>query len=51
MINYRLRWTPPNGERTESSVAYDLPTAEQRKELLERHGATDVEIFEVKPGE
>ncbi|MGW8366131.1 hypothetical protein ACWGK1_37000 [Streptomyces wedmorensis] len=50
--NYRVTWTR-DGEPKRSGVAYDLPSAEHRKTLLElqkEDGVADVEIVPEKPG-
>lgn len=51
MKNYRLKWTTSEGAKKTSSVSYNLSSAEGRKALLEFTGMTNVEIYEVKPGE
>ncbi|MFC7794606.1 hypothetical protein [Streptomyces cinereoruber] len=51
MENYKLTWKK-DGEPKRSGVAYDKPSAEDRKTRLEQEdGVTDVQITKVKPGE
>lgn len=52
MKNYRLTWCHPSRPETSwvSVVAYDLKSAEGRRDLLVRQGMIDVEIFRTKPG-
>lgn len=50
MVSYRVRWVQ-DGEPRTSGVSYDLASAEHRQARLEAEGATDIEIFKVKPGE
>ncbi|MFE2048035.1 hypothetical protein ACFXAS_05970 [Streptomyces sp. NPDC059459] len=51
MQNYSLTWTDTKGVPHASAVAYDKPSAGRRKTELEKAGATDIDIVEVKPGE
>ncbi|MER7053512.1 hypothetical protein [Streptomyces sp. NPDC000351] len=51
MQNYSLTWTDAKGVPRASAVAYDKPSVDRRKTELERAGATDIDIVEVKPGE
>ncbi|MFI9616722.1 hypothetical protein ACIHCM_34445 [Streptomyces sp. NPDC052023] len=51
MQNYGLTWTGPTGTPRSSAVAYDKPSAQDRKAALERVGCTSVEIVAVRPGE
>lgn len=50
MQNFALTWTDPDGTPRASAVAYDEPSAGQRKSELEAAGCTRIEIVEVKPG-
>ncbi|WP_328377052.1 hypothetical protein OHB13_11920 [Streptomyces sp. NBC_00440] len=52
MKNFRLKWVKA-GKPHISVVAYDMPSAERRKQKLEEpdQGVTDVEIVSVKLGE
>ncbi|WP_185893450.1 hypothetical protein [Streptomyces sp. WAC08241] len=51
MQNYKVAWVQ-DGEPKRSGVAYDKPSAEDRKARLEQEdGITDVQIIQVKPGE
>ncbi|MER5376240.1 hypothetical protein [Streptomyces sp. NPDC002553] len=51
MQNYGLTWTDPTGTPRASAVAYDEPSAQYRKAVLESVGCTSVEIVAVRPGE
>lgn len=51
MQNYGLTWTEPDGTPRASGVAYDEPSAQDRKDALESAHCTSVEIMAVKPGE
>jgi hypothetical protein len=51
MQNYALTWTDTHGVPRASAVAYDKPSAGQRKTELEEAGCTSVSIVEVKPGQ
>ncbi|WP_407109552.1 hypothetical protein ACE1N8_00045 [Streptomyces sp. DSM 116494] len=51
MQNYGLTWTDPTGTPRASAVAYDKPSAQDRKADLESVGCTSVEIVAVRPGE
>ncbi|MET8116877.1 hypothetical protein [Streptomyces prasinus] len=51
MQNYGLTWTDPTGTPRSSAVAYDEPSAQDRKAALESGGCTSVEIVAVRPGE
>lgn len=51
MKNYKIDYTRPDGERRRTAVAFNLSSAERRKQGLEDEGNTDVEIVSVKPGE
>ncbi|MFF7329619.1 hypothetical protein [Streptomyces sp. NPDC008150] len=51
MISYGLTWTDPDGAPRASAVSYDKPSGEERKQELEKAGATDVELVSVSPGE
>ncbi|WGD45136.1 hypothetical protein [Streptomyces cathayae] len=51
MQNYGLTWTDPTGTPCSSAVAYDEPSAQDRKAALESGGCTSVEIVAVRPGE
>lgn len=51
MIQYRVRWTE-GGTEYVSAVAYDEGTAQSRvSELEAKDGVSNVDSFEVKPGE
>ncbi|WP_204116760.1 hypothetical protein [Streptomyces sp. CS081A] len=51
MENFKVAWMQ-DGEPKRSTVAYDRPSAEDRKARLEREaGVSDVKIVKVKPGE
>ncbi len=51
MDNYALTWTDPTGTPQASAVAYDQPSARQRRDELEAAGCTNVEIATVLPGQ
>jgi hypothetical protein len=51
MQNYSLTWTDPDGRPRASAVAYDQPSAAERKTELQKAGCTNVEIVPVKPGQ
>ncbi|MGQ4464623.1 hypothetical protein ACN6LC_003716 [Streptomyces violaceoruber] len=51
MQNYALTWTDPTGTPRSSAVAYDQPSAQDRKAALEGDGCTNVQILAVRPGE
>jgi hypothetical protein len=51
MQNYGLTWTDTDGRPRASAVAYDKPSADERRTELEDAGCTDVEIVPVQPGE
>lgn len=51
MKNYRIRYVTPEGTTKTTVVAFDASSAETRKNRLQDEGHTDVEVFEVKPGE
>ncbi|QER90542.1 hypothetical protein [Streptomyces tendae] len=51
MQNYCLTWTDSIGTPRSSAVAYDEPSAQDRKAALESSGCTSVEIVAVRPGE
>jgi hypothetical protein len=51
MQNYGLTWTDPTGRPRASTVAYDKPSARDRKADLESVGCTRVEILAVEIGE
>lgn len=51
MKNYRLRYRKTDGAAVTTAAAYSRTVAEERRQELEAEGMTEVEIFEVKPGE
>ncbi|RSS67630.1 hypothetical protein [Streptomyces sp. WAC06128] len=51
MQNYGLTWTDPTGTPRSSAVAYDEPSAQDRKADLKNAGCTSVQIVAVRPGE
>ncbi|WP_327591567.1 hypothetical protein [Streptomyces chartreusis] len=51
MQNFGLTWTDPDGTPRASAVAYDKPTAEQRRTELDKAHATNIEIVPVSPGQ
>ncbi|MEZ3180834.1 hypothetical protein KYY02_19705 [Streptomyces pimonensis] len=51
MKNYALTWTDTTGTPRASAVAYDQPSADERRGELEDAGCTDVEIVPVQPGQ
>jgi hypothetical protein len=50
MQNYGLTWIDLTGTPRSSAVAYDEPSAQDRKAALENAGCTSVEIVAVRPG-
>lgn len=49
--NFKVTWVQA-GRSMRSGVAYDKPSAEDRKARLgQEDGVTDVQVVEVKPGE
>lgn len=50
METYRVRWTRPDGERRDSVVSYDRPSAEERVAQLAAQGITDAEAIPVQLG-
>lgn len=51
MQNFGLTWVNSDGTPQASAVAYDKPSADQRKTGFESVGSTSVEIVPVRPGE
>ncbi|MBK3630316.1 hypothetical protein JHN59_37085 [Streptomyces sp. MBT49] len=51
MQNFSLTWTDAAGVPRASAVAYDDPSAQEKKAELETGGCTGVEIVAIQPGE
>ncbi|MFI1177825.1 hypothetical protein [Streptomyces melanogenes] len=50
MTNYVLAWTDLAGAPRSSAVAYDKPSAQERRQELEEAGCSAVKIIETRPG-
>lgn len=52
MINYRVKWLHPDepGKWVTSVVAYDIASAQQRRDMLISQGRQGVTIIQCKPG-